>query len=214
MTLALANLWWSIIILFVYSLYCTYCNSKHQKIYDGCACLLFVSPALCLQSITFAFLLCILLFLNVYVFLFQTAHIISFSDITDILCQQVQNGSVAILYFTNTEEFGRRTAASQYFLQMAGFLGIPVIAWNADNAGFESVSNSFVLLKQPYVVSMKNVKRTLYCPLTVSFLHLSPYWHCSIADNIYGYPICDVFDQHAANSCKLKMYTVGWKLTP
>ena len=61
-------------------------------------------------------------------------------DITDILCQQVSNGSVAILYFTNTEQFGRRTAASQYFLQMAGFLGIPVIAWNADNAGLESVS--------------------------------------------------------------------------
>ena len=51
----------------------------------------------------------------------------------------MSNGSVAILYFTNTEQFGRRTAASQYFLQMAGFLGIPVIAWNADNAGLESV---------------------------------------------------------------------------
>ena len=49
------------------------------------------------------------------------------------------NGSVAILYFTNTEQFGRTTAASQYFLQMASFLGIPVIAWNADNAGLESV---------------------------------------------------------------------------
>ena len=65
-----------------------------------------------------------------------------FPDITDILCQQVANGSAAILYFTNTEEFGRRTAASQYFLQMAGFLGIPVIAWNADNAGLGSVSQT------------------------------------------------------------------------
>ena len=65
-----------------------------------------------------------------------------FSDITDILCQQVSNGSVAILYFTNTEQFGRQTASSQYFLQMAGFLGIPVIAWNADNAGLESVSQT------------------------------------------------------------------------
>ena len=26
-----------------------------------------------------------------------------------------------------------------YFLQMVEFLGIPVIAWNADNAGLESV---------------------------------------------------------------------------
>jgi ionotropic glutamate receptor NMDA 2B len=56
------------------------------------------------------------------------------------LCQQLSNGSAAILYFTNTEKFGRSTAASQYFLQMAGFLGIPVIAWNADNTGLESVS--------------------------------------------------------------------------
>ena len=64
------------------------------------------------------------------------------SDITDLLCQHIRNGSVAILYFTNTEKFGRITAASQYFLQMAGFLGIPVIAWNADNAGLESVITS------------------------------------------------------------------------
>ena len=61
------------------------------------------------------------------------------ADITDLLCQHINNGSVAIIYFTNTEKFGRSTAASQYFLQMAGFLGIPVIAWNADNAGLESV---------------------------------------------------------------------------
>ena len=65
-----------------------------------------------------------------------------FLDITDLLCQHLSNGSVAIIYFTNTEKFGRSTAASQYFLQMAGFLGIPVIAWNADNAGLESVSTS------------------------------------------------------------------------
>lgn len=66
-------------------------------------------------------------------------------DITDVLCQQLDNGSAAILYFTNTEKFGRSTAASQYFLQMAGFLGIPVIAWNADNSGLESVSSLKVL---------------------------------------------------------------------
>ena len=65
--------------------------------------------------------------------------VLFFSDITDLLCQHLNNGSVAIIYFTNTEKFGRSTAASQYFLQMAGFLGIPVIAWNADNAGLESV---------------------------------------------------------------------------
>ena len=30
-------------------------------------------------------------------------------------------------------------SSSQYFLQLAGYLGIPVIAWNADNAGLEKV---------------------------------------------------------------------------
>ena len=58
---------------------------------------------------------------------------------TDSLCQHLSNGSAAIVYLSNTEKFGRSTAASQYFLQMAGFLGIPVIAWNADNNGLEKV---------------------------------------------------------------------------
>ena len=49
----------------------------------------------------------------------------------------MRNGSAAIIYFTNTEKFGRTTAASQYFLKMAGFLGIPVLAWNADNTGLD-----------------------------------------------------------------------------
>ncbi|CAG7721269.1 unnamed protein product [Allacma fusca] len=60
----------------------------------------------------------------------------SFTDILDSLCEKFlyQNVS-AILYLTNTELYGRSTAASQYFLQLAGYLGIPVIAWNADNSG-------------------------------------------------------------------------------
>lgn len=62
------------------------------------------------------------------------------SDITNLLCEHFSNGSAAIIYFTNTEKFGRSTAASQYFLQMAGFLGIPVLAWNADNTGIEKGS--------------------------------------------------------------------------
>ncbi|TRY69452.1 hypothetical protein TCAL_05620 [Tigriopus californicus] len=62
------------------------------------------------------------------------------SDITNLLCHHFSNGSAAIIYFTNTEKFGRSTAASQYFLQMAGFLGIPVLAWNADNTGIEKGS--------------------------------------------------------------------------
>ena len=64
------------------------------------------------------------------------------SAVTDSLCEHLSNGSAAIVYFSNTEKFGRSTAASQYFLQMAGFLGIPVIAWNADNNGLEKVSEA------------------------------------------------------------------------
>ena len=37
----------------------------------------------------------------------------------------------------NYEQYGRSTASTQYFLQLAGYLGIPVIAWNADNSGLE-----------------------------------------------------------------------------
>lgn len=41
----------------------------------------------------------------------------------------------------NYEQYGRSTASAQYFLQLAGYLGIPVIAWNADNSGLERVSS-------------------------------------------------------------------------
>ncbi len=44
--------------------------------------------------------------------------------------------------------YGRSTASSQYFLQLAGYLGIPVIAWNADNSGLEKVAllDTFLVL--------------------------------------------------------------------
>ena len=53
---------------------------------------------------------------------------------------QVSRVSSVILYLTDTEKYGRSTAASQYFLQLAGYLGIPVIAWNADNSGLQPVT--------------------------------------------------------------------------
>ena len=39
----------------------------------------------------------------------------------------------------------RETVASQYFLELAGYVGLPVISWNADNAALEKVGlyNSF-----------------------------------------------------------------------
>ncbi len=67
-------------------------------------------------------------------------------DMTNLLCELVHNGSAAIIYFSNSGEFGRSTAASQYFIKMAGFLGVPVIAWNADNIGLEKVGFLYLLL--------------------------------------------------------------------
>ncbi|XP_023347028.1 glutamate receptor ionotropic, NMDA 2B [Eurytemora carolleeae] len=58
-------------------------------------------------------------------------------DILDLLCDQIRNSSAAIIYLTDTERYGRSTASSQYFLQLAAYLGIPVIAWNPDNSGLE-----------------------------------------------------------------------------
>ncbi|XP_076244681.1 glutamate ionotropic receptor NMDA type subunit 2 isoform X3 [Calliopsis andreniformis] len=58
--------------------------------------------------------------------------------ILESLCNQFLPTNVsAILYLMNYEKYGRSTASAQYFLQLAGYLGIPVIAWNADNSGLE-----------------------------------------------------------------------------
>ncbi|XP_020280170.1 glutamate receptor ionotropic, NMDA 2B isoform X3 [Pseudomyrmex gracilis] len=58
--------------------------------------------------------------------------------ILDSLCKDFLSVNVsAILYLMNYEQYGRSTASAQYFLQLAGYLGIPVIAWNADNSGLE-----------------------------------------------------------------------------
>ncbi|XP_042886084.1 uncharacterized protein LOC122262195 [Penaeus japonicus] len=60
------------------------------------------------------------------------------TKILDTLCKSFLPMNVsAIIYTTTDESFGRNTASAQYFLQLAGYLGIPVIAWNADNSGLE-----------------------------------------------------------------------------
>ncbi|XP_076303073.1 glutamate receptor ionotropic, NMDA 2B-like, partial [Lasioglossum baleicum] len=59
-------------------------------------------------------------------------------EILKSLCDKFLPSNVsAILYLMNYEMYGRSTASAQYFLQLAGYLGIPVIAWNADNSGLE-----------------------------------------------------------------------------
>jgi len=66
--------------------------------------------------------------------------------ILDTICKSFLPKNVsAILYLFDNEQFGRSTASVQYFFQLAGYLGIPVISWNADNSGLERVSPFFYL---------------------------------------------------------------------
>ncbi len=56
--------------------------------------------------------------------------------ILNVMCKYFLQANVsAIVYLMNNEKYGRSTASAQYFLQLAGYLGIPVISWNADNSG-------------------------------------------------------------------------------
>lgn len=58
------------------------------------------------------------------------------------MCKDFLHANVsAIVYLVNYETFGRSTASAQYFLQLAGYLGIPVISWNADNSGLERTAS-------------------------------------------------------------------------
>ena len=81
-----------------------------------------------------------------------------FAEILDNLCQDFLGRNVtAIIYLTNSELFGRSTASSQYFLQLASYLGIPVIAWNADNSGLERrVRFYFLIFFKSHFVSVAN----------------------------------------------------------
>lgn len=69
--------------------------------------------------------------------------------ILDILCKDFLKHNVsAIMYMMNFESFGRSTASAQYFLQLAGYMGIPVISWNADNSGLERRASQSALQLQ------------------------------------------------------------------
>lgn len=63
-------------------------------------------------------------------------------DILNTMCKDFLHANVsAIIYLMNYEQYGRSTASAQYFLQLAGYLGIPVISWNADNSGLERTAS-------------------------------------------------------------------------
>ncbi|VDM98173.1 unnamed protein product [Thelazia callipaeda] len=59
------------------------------------------------------------------------------SDVLNCLCNiLIKNRVSLIVYVTAQETYDQMTSASQYFLHMASQTGIPIIAWNADNAGY------------------------------------------------------------------------------
>ncbi|CAL4171479.1 unnamed protein product [Meganyctiphanes norvegica] len=69
-------------------------------------------------------------------------------SILDIFCHTFLPQKVsAIIYPSMDKTFGPNTISSQNFLQLAGYLGIPVIAWNADNSGLEQASKSGLVIQ-------------------------------------------------------------------
>lgn len=63
-------------------------------------------------------------------------------EILSNLCQHLLPNRVStILYFThsNSDSVSSNPAAAQYLMQMTAYLGIPIIAWNADNMGVAQV---------------------------------------------------------------------------
>ena len=64
------------------------------------------------------------------------------SEILDNMCNIILEKHVnTVLYMSNADYLGEHTASGQYLLQVCNTLGIPVIAWNADNSGFFQVSS-------------------------------------------------------------------------
>ena len=57
--------------------------------------------------------------------------------VTLIFFQFLANNTAAILYLTDSENYGRDSVASQYFMQLAQYVKLPMISWNADNSAFE-----------------------------------------------------------------------------
>ena len=72
-------------------------------------------------------------------------------------------------------------AASQYFLQLAGYIGIPVISWNADNSGFERR----VRIRSSYSQLSQQVPR----------IQMPPYFICQVwLCVLYGGPFAKIFN--------------------
>jgi len=57
------------------------------------------------------------------------------------LCREIlQARANVVFYITDADLVQYQTAAVSYFLQIADFIGLPVIMWTADMTGLPSVS--------------------------------------------------------------------------
>ena len=60
------------------------------------------------------------------------------TEVLGKICDQfLKNNTAAILYLNDNENYGRYSVASQYFIQLAQYVQLPIISWNADNSAFE-----------------------------------------------------------------------------
>lgn len=70
---------------------------------------------------------------NVTTFLKQSSYPMT---LLNVLCDEmIQEKVVAIIYLANWETYDNSSACVQYFMHLASYSGIPIIAWNADNSG-------------------------------------------------------------------------------
>ena len=62
-------------------------------------------------------------------------------ELLNFFCEEIlANKMNVVIYMSNSDYEGQHTSAGQFVLQVSNYLGIPVIAWNADNSGFFQVS--------------------------------------------------------------------------
>ena len=112
--------------------------------------------------------------------------------------------------FVCSEHFGRTVAASQYFLQLAGYIGIPVISWNADNSGFERR----VRIRRPliphyptkfYVLYKCHNILTVKCGSVRRKNHLLKYLITGFYLHIYQIADGDIFSQSLKSQLRVQL---------